>query len=107
MLTPKRFLDIVTPASIAGVLALCTLPFGSWSQCGTLLDGDGMVTNDPVYFECNDGNNPFEFFPLTQGSWTNVTVNWGDGSSPEFFEIWDNLNLQNGWQRIKTRLKNY
>ena len=51
-----------------------------------------MVTNDPVYFECNDGNNPFEFFPLTQGSWTNVTVNWGDGSSPEFFEIWDNLN---------------
>ena len=92
MLTPKRFLDIVTPASIAGVLALCTLPFGSWSQCGTLLNGDGMVTNDPVYFECNDGNNPFEFFPLTQGSWTNVTVNWGDGSSPEFFEIWDNLN---------------
>ena len=51
-----------------------------------------VATADPVYFECNDGNTPFEFFPLTQGTWTNVTVNWGDGSAPEFFAVWDNLN---------------
>ena len=91
MLTAKQFAKISTLVTMAGVLALSTSS-GAWAQCGTLLDGDGVATVDPVYFECNDGNTPFEFFPLTQGTWTNVTVNWGDGSAPEFFAVWDNLN---------------
>ena len=77
MLTAKQFAKISTLVTMAGVLALSTSS-GAWAQCGTLLDGDGVATVDPVYFECNDGNTPFEFFPLTQGTWTNVTVNWGD-----------------------------
>ena len=91
MLTAKQFAKISTLVTMAGVLALSTSS-GAWAQCGTLLNGDGVATVDPVYFECNDGNTPFEFFPLTQGTWTNVTVNWGDGSAPEFFAVWDNLN---------------
>ena len=91
MLKAKQFAKISTLVTMAGVLAL-SAPSGAWAQCGTLLDGDGVATADPVYFECNDGNTPFEFFPLTQGTWTNVTVNWGDGSAPEFFAVWDNLN---------------
>ena len=91
MLTAKQFSKISTLVTMAGVLALSTSS-SAWAQCGTLLDGDGVATIDPVYFECNDGNTPFEFFPLTQGTWTNVTVNWGDGSAPEFFAVWDNLN---------------
>ena len=91
MLTAKQFSKISTLVTMAGVLALSAFS-GAWAQCGTLLDGDGVATADPVYFECNDDNTPFEFFPLTQGTWTNVTVNWGDGSAPEFFAVWDNLN---------------
>ena len=71
MLTAKQFSKISTLVTMAGVLAL-SASSGAWAQCGTLLDGDGVATADPVYFECNDGNTPFEFFPLTQGTWTNV-----------------------------------
>ena len=60
-----------------------------WGQCGSLLDSDGVPAESPVYSECNDGSGTFTFFPLTNGSWTNVTVDWGDGSSPEFFAQWN------------------
>lgn len=91
MLKAKQFSKLSTLVAMAGVLAFF-LPSSAWAQCGTLLDGDGVASADPVYFECNDGNTPFQFFPLTDGSWTNVTVDWGDGSAPEFFAVWDDLN---------------
>ena len=60
-----------------------------WGQCGSLLDSDGVPAESPVYSECNDGSGTFTFFPLTNGSWTDVTVDWGDGSAPEFFAQWN------------------
>jgi len=92
MLTTKPFSKMTTLAALAGVFALALMPAVGWAQCGTLLDGDGVASDDPVYFECNDGNTSFEFFPLTEGTWTNVTVDWGDGSAPEFFAVWDSFN---------------
>lgn len=58
-------------------------------QCGSLLDSDGNPAETPVYSECTDGSGTFTFFPLTNGSWTDVTVDWGDGSAPEFFAQWN------------------
>ena len=58
-------------------------------QCGSLLDSDGNPAESPIYSECNDGSGFFTFFPLTNGSWTDVTVDWGDGSAPEFFAQWN------------------
>ena len=43
-----------------------------------MLDSDGAPVESPVYSECNDGSGTFTFFPLTNGSWTDVTVDWGD-----------------------------
>ena len=60
-----------------------------WGQCDSLLDSDGIPAESPVYSECNDGSGTFTFFPLTNGSWTDVTVDWGDGSAPEFFAQWN------------------
>ena len=48
-----------------------------WGQCGSLLDSDGVPVESPIYSECNDGSGTFTFFPLTNGSWTDVTVDWG------------------------------
>ena len=86
MLTDKLISKMFTLAWSAGVLALA--PSESIAQCGTLLDGDGVATENPVYFECNDGSGTFEFWPLTEGTWTDVTVDWGDGTAPEFFAEW-------------------
>ena len=91
MLTTKLVSKTWTLA-LAGVLAWAMGATQASAQCGTLLDGDGVASPDPVYFECNDGSGSFQFFPLTQGTWTNVTVNWGDGSAPEFFAEWSALS---------------
>jgi len=91
MLTTKLVSKTWTLA-LAGVFALAMGATQASAQCGTLLDGDGVASPDPVYFECNDGSGSFQFFPLTQGTWTNVTVNWGDGSAPEFFAEWSALS---------------
>jgi len=89
MLTNKLISKVFTLAAAVGVLALS--PSLGLAQCGTLLDGDGVASADPVYFECNDGSGTFEFWPLTDGTWTNLTVDWGDGSASEFFAEWSDL----------------
>ena len=89
MLTNKLISKVFTLAAAVGVLALS--PSVGLAQCGTLLDGDGVASADPVYFECNDGSGTFEFWPLTDGTWTNLTVDWGDGSASEFFAEWSDL----------------
>ena len=82
-----KLISKIIPLTLAvGVFALS--PSQSLSQCGTLLDGDGVETPDPVYFECNDGSGTFQFWPLTNGTWTDLTVDWGDGTAPEFFSEW-------------------
>ena len=58
------------------------------AQCPNVLDGDGMVSANPNYLRCtgDDGSGTFSFWPLTDGSWTNVTVDWGDGTVETFAE---------------------
>ena len=84
---PYLPLRIFSLTALVGMLAC--LPFRGLSQCGSLLDGDGNPAESPVYSECNDGSGTFTFFPLTDGSWTNVTVDWGDGTAPESFPTWN------------------
>ena len=84
---PYLPLRIFSLTALVGMLAC--LPFRGLSQCGSLLDGDGNPAESPVYSECNDGSGTFTFFPLTDGSWTNVTVDWGDGTAPETFPTWN------------------
>jgi|GEM_PF-637125 len=86
MLMTKLISKTFPLALVAGVFAFSSSQ--TLAQCGTLLDGDGVETPDPMYYECNDGSGTFEFWPLSNGTWTNVTVDWGDGSSPEFFAEW-------------------
>ncbi len=86
MLMTKLISKILPLTLAVGVFALS--PTQTLSQCGTLLDGDGVETPDPVYFECNDGSGTFQFWPLSNGTWTDLTVDWGDGTAPEFFSEW-------------------
>jgi PKD repeat protein len=86
MLMTKLISKTLSLAMVVGVFALN--PAQTLAQCGTLLDGDGVETASPVYYECNDGSGSFEFWPLSSGTWTNVTVDWGDGTAPEFFAEW-------------------
>ena len=86
MLMTKLISKTFSLALVVGVFALS--PSQSLAQCGTLLDGDGVANPSPVYYECNDGSGTFEFWPLTSGMWTDVTVDWGDGSMSEFFPEW-------------------
>ena len=71
--------------------ALVFFPLNAKAECPELLDGDGAVANEAVYHECNDGNGPWQFFPLTNGTWTNVTVDWGDGSAAEVISEWSDV----------------
>ena len=59
---------------------------GVASSCGTLVDDQGIQTS--TFFECNESSSAWTFFPQTAGTWNNVTVDWGDGSMPEFFLEW-------------------
>ena len=78
-----------------GVFALARVQ--AWGQCPDILDGSGQVTSDPTYLECisDNGSGTFEFWPLTNGTWTNLTVDWGDGTAPEFFAEWSNTQAIN------------
>ena len=78
---PIPFLTALVLAALHGNVGL--------GQCGSLLDSDGVPAESPIYSECNDGSGVFTFFPLTNGTWTDVTVDWGDGSTPEFFAQWN------------------
>jgi len=89
MLTTKLISKLISLAMMVGVLAW--LPTAASAQCGTLLDGDGIEVANPVYYECNDGSASFDFWPLTEGTWTDVTVDWGDGTAPEFFNEWSEI----------------
>ena len=53
-------------------------------------DSDGNPAETPVYSECTDGSGTFTF-SRNDGSWTDVTVDWGDGSAPSFLPNGTNL----------------
>ncbi|MDA0945900.1 MAG: PKD domain-containing protein [Bacteroidetes bacterium] len=68
------------------------LGLDAYADCPNVLNGDGEVDDNPTYYFCTDGETSWTFFPQTDGTWTNVNVNWGDGTSTEHFAIWNDLN---------------
>ena len=86
---------IPTPPVKDAVLLACSALLLSWTaaaQCPNVLNGDGEVVENPEYYFCTDGEADWTFYPQTDGQWTNVNVNWGDGTSTEHFAIWDEVN---------------
>ena len=61
------------------------------SLCPNILNGDGGLDVEPSYFECTEYNGNWTFYPKTDGSWNDVTVDWGDGTS-ELFPVWDTFS---------------
>lgn len=72
-------LFIITTALVLGMI----MPQSSWSQCAQVLDGEGFATTTPVWNSCNDGSQTLSIQSST--SWTNLLIDWGDGSPIEGF----------------------
>ena len=59
------------------------MPQSSWSQCAQVLDAQGLATTAPVWNNC--GNDSESLSITTSTSWTNLLIDWGDGSPVEAF----------------------
>jgi PKD repeat protein len=73
--------------SIATTLSLLTLVgTGAYAQCPDLIDADGISSSTPTWYSCNPGD--YDLFIQTSSDWSDVTVNWGDGTSDENLGLW-------------------
>ena len=72
-------LYIITIALVLGMI----MPQSSWSQCAQVLDAQGLATTAPVWNNC--GNDSESLSITTSTSWTNLLIDWGDGSPVEAF----------------------
>ena len=70
----------------AALLALLASFTESAAQCPTVLGPSGAVSSNPTWSECT-GNGGILY--VHAGSpWSNVTVDWGDGSAVESYASW-------------------
>ncbi|MDA8771903.1 PKD domain-containing protein [Flavobacteriales bacterium] len=69
-------LKIISFALLGSLL----LPQTILAQCATVLGSDGIATNNPSWYSCSGSN---ELQIETSSAWTDLVVDWGDGSSTE------------------------
>ena len=69
-------LKIISFALLGSLL----LPKTILAQCATVLGSDGIATNNPSWYSCSGSN---ELQIETSSAWTDLVVDWGDGSSTE------------------------
>ena len=62
------------------LLGCLLLPQTILAQCATVLGSDGIATNNPSWYSCSGSN---ELQIETSSAWTDLVVDWGDGSSTE------------------------
>lgn len=64
---------------ISFMLLMCfTAPQLSLAQCPQVLGSAGEITSNPVWYNCTDDLNILAI--ETASSWSNLVVDWGDGS---------------------------
>ena len=56
------------------------------AQCHDLIGSDDVATSTPVWYSCDTGE--FSLNIATSDLWTDLTVDWGDGSNSESFAFW-------------------
>ena len=70
----------------AALLALLATFTESAAHCPTVLGPSGAVSAYPTWSECT--GNGGVLYVHAGSPWSNLTVDWGDGSAPESFNAW-------------------
>ncbi|MGA1373418.1 MAG: PKD domain-containing protein [Flavobacteriales bacterium] len=70
----------------AALLALAAAFTEVSAQCPTVLGPSGAVSSSPTWSECTGNGGPL--YVHAGSVWSNLTVDWGDGSAPESFSAW-------------------
>ena len=59
----------------------------SWGQCPQVFDYEGNATSSPYWYDCNGGT--YEFSLQSPSNWTDISINWGDGTSTTTVNNWN------------------
>ena len=66
--------------SIALFLGAFT-PNNLFAQCSEVIDDEGLATSNPTWYNCDSAGEPLSI--ETSTSWTDLMIDWGDGSAVE------------------------
>lgn len=70
-------LNFISLAIVLGMI----MPGIAFSQCPEVLDNEGFATSNPTWHNCDTGS---EILSIeTSSGWTNLVIDWGDGSALE------------------------
>ena len=56
-------------------------PQSLFAQCQEVLDNEGIATSNPTWYNCSAADAPLSI--ETSTSWTDLVIDWGDGSATE------------------------
>ncbi|MGB2135684.1 MAG: PKD domain-containing protein, partial [Flavobacteriales bacterium] len=56
-------------------------PNSLFAQCQEVIDNEGIATSNPTWYNCSAADAPLSI--ETSTSWTDLVIDWGDGSATE------------------------
>ena len=56
-------------------------PNSLFAQCQEVIDNEGIATSNPTWYNCSAADDPLSI--ETSTSWTDLVIDWGDGSATE------------------------